>query len=376
MILLAWAGLPWLVGLAMRATRLGGWRDPALFALTVLLVGSVNASALQLVGIAPVLWVVLEMMPRARGLPAHAGRRRPASACCAPASRCGGSWRCGAQAAYGLPVLDLTETLETVARSSTPTDLLRGLGNWFFYGQATASGRRSSRPATTPPVASSRLASFAVPVLALVAAASCAGATASYFVLLVVVGTVVGVGAWPLRRPEPVRPRVPGVRRRHRRRAVAAQHAARRARCSCSASPALLAAGVGALAPKWRELGSALVVGALVLVAFLPVWRVGYFSEDLERDEDVPAYWDAAARAIDAERRRHARAGDPRDRTSRRTGGATPSSRSSQDSSTAPPSRARCSRSAPRARSTCSTRSTTACRRARSSPPRSHRSRA
>ena len=42
-LLLAWAGLPWLVGLTIRAVRHGGWRDPALFALVVLTIGSVNA---------------------------------------------------------------------------------------------------------------------------------------------------------------------------------------------------------------------------------------------------------------------------------------------------------------------------------------------
>src|SRR6185503_11481125 len=35
-LLLPWAGLPWLVGLTMRAVRRGGWRDPALFALITL----------------------------------------------------------------------------------------------------------------------------------------------------------------------------------------------------------------------------------------------------------------------------------------------------------------------------------------------------
>ena len=38
-ILLPWAALPWLVALADRALRRGGWRHPALFALVVLAVG-------------------------------------------------------------------------------------------------------------------------------------------------------------------------------------------------------------------------------------------------------------------------------------------------------------------------------------------------
>src|SRR5437763_674735 len=58
-LLLAWAGLPWLVGLTMRAVRDGGWRDAALFALAAMTIGSVNASALVFVLIAPALWLAL-----------------------------------------------------------------------------------------------------------------------------------------------------------------------------------------------------------------------------------------------------------------------------------------------------------------------------
>ena len=39
------------------------------------------------------------------------------------------------QSGYGLPVLDYTETVKTVATASAPLEILRGLGNWFFYGR-------------------------------------------------------------------------------------------------------------------------------------------------------------------------------------------------------------------------------------------------
>ena len=60
-ILLPWAALPWLIGMAMRAGREGGWRYPALFALVVAIVGGVNATALLFAGIGPVLWFVYAM---------------------------------------------------------------------------------------------------------------------------------------------------------------------------------------------------------------------------------------------------------------------------------------------------------------------------
>ena len=297
-ILLAWAGLPWLVGLAMRATRLGGWRDPALFALTVLLVGSVNASALELVGIAPLLWVVLELC---RGRESF---RRTLAAVARIGVLCLGVslWWIVAlrtQAAYGLPVLDLTETLKTVARSSTPTDLLRGIGNWFFYGKDRL-GETIEQAGDFTDGGLVEAASFAVPVLALVAAAAVRWRHRAYFVLLVVVGTIVGVGAWPYDDPSPF-----GQLFREFANGTAAGLALRNTPrvvpVLVLGLAALIAAGVGALTPMRRELGGAAVVAVLVLVAFAPVWRVGYFSADLERDEDVPAYWEAAARAMDAE---------------------------------------------------------------------------
>ena len=39
------------------------------------------------------------------------------------------------QGTYGLDVLKYTETVEAVALTSTPNEVLRGLGYWFFYGQ-------------------------------------------------------------------------------------------------------------------------------------------------------------------------------------------------------------------------------------------------
>ena len=35
-LLLAWAALPWIVGLTMRAVQRGGWRDPAALALVII----------------------------------------------------------------------------------------------------------------------------------------------------------------------------------------------------------------------------------------------------------------------------------------------------------------------------------------------------
>ena len=296
-LLLAWAGLPFLVLFAMRARRRGGWRDPALFALTVLVIGSVNASSMELVGIAPLVWVALELC---RG---RDSARRALAATARIGVLCLGVclwWLIAlrTQAAYGLPVLDLTETLKTVATSSTPTDLLRGLGNWFFYGRDRLGTTLEQTGAFTSGGVV-EAASWAIPVLALAAAATVRWRHRAYFVLLVVVGTVIGVGAWPFDDPSAYGRlfrafsdgTTVGLSLRNTPRVVP---------IIVLGLAGLLAAGVGALAPRWRELGGIAVVGALVLVAFLPVWRVGYFSSGLERDENIPDYWQAAAAALDA----------------------------------------------------------------------------
>ena len=105
-ILLPWAGLPWMLALTIRALRArderGAWKYPAIFAIVVQIVGGVNATALVFAGIAPVLWIVYAMRRsrevdwrRALGVTA---RDRRCSRC---SRRCGGSPGSGRRAATG-----------------------------------------------------------------------------------------------------------------------------------------------------------------------------------------------------------------------------------------------------------------------------------
>ena len=132
-ILFPWAALPWMVLLAARAARERSWRPAAQFAIVVALVGSVNATSLAFAGLGPVLWLLADA----------ASGRVAARAVAAAAMRIGALsvavsvwWMAGlrVQGIYGLPVLDFTETYQTVASASTSPEILRGLGYWFFYG--------------------------------------------------------------------------------------------------------------------------------------------------------------------------------------------------------------------------------------------------
>lgn len=295
-ILLPWAMLPWLVGLTMRATRTGGWRQPALVALAVLAVGGVSASSLLFVAIGPVLWVVVEVV-----------RRRDRAAVLATAGRIGllvagvcAWWVVGLrlQAAYGLPVLQLTENVRTVAEVSTPGDVLRGLGNWFFYGrdQIGWSVDQAGDYASDSLVVA---LSYAVPVLALAAGLVVRWAHRAFFALLVVVGTVVAVGAWPVDDPTPfgrgwrafTTDTSVGLAFRNSPRAVP---------LVVLGLAGLLAAAVGAVRPAtWRRVAGS-GGAALAVAALLPVWPHGYLTDGMLRPEHLPAHWRAAIARIDA----------------------------------------------------------------------------
>jgi hypothetical protein len=295
-LLLPWAGLPWLVGLTMRATKRGGWRDPALFALVILLIGGVNASSLVLVLVAPLLWLVLE---------ACAGRDRLRAAV-------GAAWRIGVlslgvslwwmvglrlQGAYGMPVLQLTENVRTVASASRPDDILRGLGNWFFYGTDRL-GYSLDQASSYVDRRSVVVASYAIPVLGLLAAGLVRWRHRTYFALLVIVGTVIGVGAWPYDDPSAYGS-VWKDFSNHSSVGLALRNTPRVGPVVVLGFAALLAAAVSAIRrPRWDVVVAA-VVAVTAFAALLPVWRDGYLSKSVEQPDEVPAYWKEAAAAID-----------------------------------------------------------------------------
>ncbi len=306
-ILLPWAGLPWMIALTARAVRRGGWRDPALFALLTLLIGGTNATSLLLVGLAPALWLVFAVVL------GDADARRVVGT----AARIAGLvvitslWWMGGlvvQGSYGVNYLDVSETVRTVAEGSSPTEVLRGLGNWFFYG-GDAIGPWISHAVDLTQRTWLLGVSFSLPLLALASAAVTRWRYRAYFVALLVVGTVAAVGAFPYGDPSPLGALFKswatgssaGLAMRSTPRAVP---------LVALAVAVLLGAGLEAIARATRErtstprsnvlrVGAVVVVIGLALLEFAPVWRDGYIAERDSRDEDVPAYWLDAARAID-----------------------------------------------------------------------------
>ena len=81
------------------------------------------------------------------------------------------------EAAYGVNVLKFTETVPSTSATSNPADIFRGLGYWYFYGTDHTGPWTNAAIRYTQEI-SLLATSYAVPVLALVARRSCAGASA------------------------------------------------------------------------------------------------------------------------------------------------------------------------------------------------------
>ena len=296
-LLLAWAGLPWLVALTIRSARRGGWRDPTLFALVVLLIGGTNASSLLFVGIAPALWLVVAVVQgtvRPRAALATAGR------IALPTIGVSLWWAAGLveQGRYGIPVLDVTETLRQVASFSRPDDLLRGFGNWFFEGRDRI-GPWLDQWTEYHDRELLVYATLAVPLAGLVAAAFVRWRHRAFFVALVVVGTIVAVGAWPYGDPSPVGSLFKSFAGRAAA-GAALRNTPRVGPLIVLGLAGLIAAAIGGLhRRRAAQLVAAAGVAAIAIAAFLPVWRNGYLSDRILRDEDVPAYWHDVAAALD-----------------------------------------------------------------------------
>jgi arabinofuranan 3-O-arabinosyltransferase len=298
-ILLPWAGLPWMIALAERSLRNPGWKHPALLALVTFTVGGTNATALLFAGIAPVLWIVFAVAVE---------RRFSARAALAATGRIGvlvaataAWWVAGlsVQGKYGLPVLDYTETVKSVAAASSPIEVLRGLGNWFFYGRDGLSLWITQSPQYQEQVWL-LLATFMIPVLAFVAAAMTRWRHRAYFVALIAVGVVIAVGTYPYNDPSPLgrtfktfaEGSTVGLAMRSTPRAVP---------LVALGVAVLLGMGVSALVARRPRVG--LTAGVLVaIVAVLgmpPAWSADYVGDNLKRPEDLPQYWLDTAHSLD-----------------------------------------------------------------------------
>ncbi len=299
-ILLPWAALPWLLGLTIKALRRGGWLYPALFALVIQTVGGINATALLLIGLAPLLWIIHAVWIERTVTVRQAWStvwRIGALTVLTSLWWMAGLW---AEGRYGLPVVRYTETYKTVASVSMAPEVLRGLGYWFFYGTDKLG------PWIEPSVTFTQnplvlVTSYALPIAALVAAALVRWRYRLFFIAMVVVGTLVAVGSHPWDEPSLPGRALQGASRTATPawRCAAPRVRSRSSRSGSQCSSAVVCRRLGRRLPRYSIAVSALTM--LVIVANLPtLWTGDMVAANLERPEEIPQYWrDAAAHVND-----------------------------------------------------------------------------
>ena len=296
-LLLPWAALGWVLVLTMRAVGDGGWRAPAAAGLVVATVGGVNATALVLVGLGPLLWIVDAVVGRrvpGRATAAAVGRL---AVCCVATSL----WWIVAlivEGRYGADVLRYSETVGAVSATSSAPEVVRGLGYWLFYG-SVADGRWNG--ASTVYLANPALLLLG----ATLAAAGLAGLLFTrwqarrWLVVQLFVGAVVAIGAHPPGGASAYGRLLSGGLARTT--LVLALRSSTRAVplvvLSLSLGLAALVAATGARWPRWARATAALAVAASMVN--LPALATGGFVDGLLRRPDVPAWWRQAAAELD-----------------------------------------------------------------------------
>ncbi len=302
-LLMPWAALPWMIAVIRKALREKGWRYPAIFALIVQVVGGVNATALIFAGIGPVLWILYAWLVarevdarRALGVAVRTGALTLLTSLW---------WISGLrmQGAYGLDVLKYSETVQAVALTSTPNEVLRGLGYWFFYGQdRLGSWIEAAHDYTQHSYVI--LAGYGLVVLSLLAAAFTRWRHRAFFVLLLFVGVVIAVGAHPYASPTPLG----GLFKSF----ANASTAGLALRSTGRAAPLVvlaLAVFLGLATNSvfgWlqarRKVAFAYavpaLVGVLIFVNFPALVDGTFYGKNLQRAEKLPSYWTQAIAAL------------------------------------------------------------------------------
>ncbi|WP_436795905.1 alpha-(1-_3)-arabinofuranosyltransferase domain-containing protein [Actinospongicola halichondriae] len=291
-LLLPYAALGWLVWAMARAVESGGWRWPAVFALVVTTCASLNGSSVFFVVLAATLWV-----PFAVWSFGHATPREGV----ATLARAGGLtlvtqlWWLVAYAiggAYGLPILGVTEQVQTTSYTTSAAEVIRGLGYWFFYG---ADSEGSWLRGLAPSYMESGVLltfSFAVPIAALALGALVRWTPRAYFAVLVGLGTVLAVGAFPEPTRSPVGATFESLSQQSDL-VLSLRNTQRAGPLVALGLAGLAVGGLHALGRRRSVTGTAaaVVLVGLVALAIPAQWRSGLIAERFHRDEELPQAW-------------------------------------------------------------------------------------
>ena len=300
-LLLPWAGLPFMLAFTIVALRRGGWREPALFAIVVALVSGINASSIIYVAVAPILWLLYAVVVLRESTWRHAlatGLRITVltlGACL--------WWMAGleVEAAYGVNVLKYTETVSSTSQTSNASEILRGLGYWYFYGSDHLGAWTNAAVRFTQQI-SLLVTSYAIPVLTLVSAAFVRWRERSFFLVLLFLGMVLSVGPFPYTDPT----RIGGALKDFMTNTTAGLAL----RSTDRATPVVLLALAmllgSALTALWRRLSIVGIVTALLVAGLVVANNPSFFNGEavsagtLTQPATLPSYQLAAIKHLNA----------------------------------------------------------------------------
>ena len=206
-------------------------------------------------------------------------------------------WAAGlwAEGAYGLNILKFTETIPTVTATSLSSEVLRGLGYWYFYGQDKL------QPWTTASLGYTQTlwiigVSFAVPVVCVAVGALARWRYRAFAVALVLTGVVIAVAAYPFTDPSPLG-RVLKAAGSESTIGLAMRSSNRVIPLVLLGLALLLGAGISALVASHRWLGWSVLAlaAALILANLTPLWEGTLVATNLARPEQLPRYVTQAA---------------------------------------------------------------------------------
>lgn len=298
-ILMPWAGLGWLMLFAIRATRHGGWRNPARFALVVALVGGVNATSILLVGLAPALWIAYAVCTKEVTWRAGLGTTGKIGLLSLAVSLW---WMAGlwAEGRYGINILRYTETIPTVSATSTSSESFRGLGYWYFYGSDQIQlWTQASSAYTAGNIAP--LPSFLLPILAIIAGLFVQWRYRLFAAIMAFAGIVIAVGAYPYGQPTPVGSILKWFGE-NTTAGLAMRSTNRVAPIFILAFALLIGSGIDAIRIVRRRhfLNAAVSVALLSVLALSPLFLGRALAPNLTSPEHLPTYVSEAAKFLNS----------------------------------------------------------------------------
>ena len=296
-ILMPWAGLGWLLLFAIRSGRFGGWRNPARFAVVVALVGGVNATSILLVGLAPAIWLVFAVLSREIPWKYVLSAVMRIGLLCTAVSFwwIAGLW---AEGKFGINILRYTETIPTVASTSSSSEVFRGLGYWYFYGWD------HSQAWTTASIAYTKgqiapFFSLVLPTISVIAALFVRWRYRTFAAVTAFLGVVIAVGAYPYNSPTPIgsvlkwlgENTTVGLAMRSTNRVVP---------IVVLSLCLLLGSSVDALRSRYpqRVLAAFLTISLAAIVGLTPLFKGTVLANNLSSPEKLPSYVVEAARDL------------------------------------------------------------------------------